>query len=62
MHQKLHTLYITVMMDKPCSKAVAARSLRDCIGGEFSCTAYEDGEPEAFQVRHITATAKRRRK
>ena len=61
MKQKLHTLYITVLMDKPCTKGTAASAVRDCIHGEFYPTAFEDDEPETFKVRRVAATAKTRR-
>lgn len=50
--EKIHTLTITVRMDKRCSKRIALREVRDCIHGEFYCGGYAD-EPEMFRVTRI---------
>lgn len=56
---KTHTFKITVTMDKGCRVATALREVRDCIHGEFYCTALEDKDPEAFKVRTIARLSQR---
>lgn len=48
---KRHQLVITISTDKPCTKAVALRELRECIHGEFYMAQLSDREPEVFCVR-----------
>jgi hypothetical protein len=62
MKQKLHTIVITVRMDKPCPQYVALREVRDCIHGEFYTTPRDDGDPEKFKVVRFTKLPKEARR
>lgn len=53
MKERTHTLVLTVRFDKKCTKAHAAREVRDCIHGEFYPTQRDDDEPGSFRVSSI---------
>lgn len=60
-----HQFVISVTFDKPCTRELALRELRDDggidAGGGHShyCTQYDDHEPETFRVRSIKPQKKR---
>lgn len=45
-----HTLTITVVFDRACTKAVALRETRNAIHSDFYTTQLADDEPEQFRV------------
>jgi hypothetical protein len=58
MKQRSHQFVINVTFNKPCTRALALRELRDdggidAGGGVHYTTQREDHEPETFKVRSI---------
>ena len=53
MTSKTHTVMVTVTFDKPCTKKVALRELRDTIHGKNYCTQYKDSEPGEYTIRSV---------
>lgn len=48
-----HTVLVTVTFDKPCTKKVALRELRDTIHSKNYCTQYKDDEPGEYTIRSV---------
>lgn len=51
MKKRQHQLVITISFDRPCTKAHAIDSARQCIHGELFPYAFNDGDPETMTVR-----------
>jgi hypothetical protein len=53
MKAKRHTVLLTVTFDKPCTRKLALREVRDTIHGTTYCTQYKDSEPGEYKVGGI---------
>lgn len=54
MRRRTHKLTINVTFDKPCTKAHALASVKDCIHGVFYPFQWDDTMPGEFRVRSFT--------
>lgn len=53
MKSKMHTVLVTVSFDKPCSRKIALRELKDTIHGNEYCTQFDESEPGEYHVRTV---------
>lgn len=53
MKSRTHTVMVTVTFDKPCTRRIALRELKDTIHGNEYCTQFEDSEPGEYRVRTV---------
>ena len=51
--QRTHTALVKVTFDKPCSRKLALRELKDTIHGNEYCTQFDDSEPGEYRVKSV---------
>jgi len=47
---KRHEICLVVTFNKPCTKADAVRTAKDCIHGDFYPNSEKDGAPDKMKV------------